>query len=75
MAISALVNRHLFTTRVFDSGALSVLASVIHQFSEPGLYSSRRRGPRDDAVRGVGRVRHDPAQSRLGGYRIAVGGS
>jgi hypothetical protein len=38
MAISALINRHLFTTRVFDSGALTVLASVIHQFSEPGRY-------------------------------------
>ncbi len=38
MAISALINRHLFTTRVFDSGALTVLASVIHQFGEPGRY-------------------------------------
>jgi hypothetical protein len=38
MAISALINRHLFTTKVFDSGALTVMASVIHQFSEPGRY-------------------------------------
>ena len=50
MAISALVNRHVFTTRVFDSGALTVLASVIHQFPEPGKYIVSIR--RDDAVVG-----------------------
>jgi len=45
MAFSALINRHVFTTRVFDSGALTVLASVIHQFAEPGRYIvSIRRG-------------------------------
>jgi hypothetical protein len=50
MAISMQVNRHVFTTRVFDSGALTVLASVIHQFAEPGKYIvSIRRG---DAVLG-----------------------
>lgn len=32
------LNRQMFTTRVFDSGALGVLGSVIHQFREPGLY-------------------------------------
>jgi hypothetical protein len=48
MAISALINRHVFATRVFDSGALTVLASVIHQFSEPGLYYVTIR--RGDAV-------------------------
>jgi hypothetical protein len=53
MAISALINRHLFTTRVFDSGALTVLASVIHQFSEPGLYYVTVR--RGDAVLGTTR--------------------
>ena len=51
MPISALINRHLFTTRVFDSGALTVLASVIHQFSEPGLYYVTIR--RGDAVLGT----------------------
>jgi hypothetical protein len=45
MAFSTLVNRHVFTTRVFDSGALTVLATVIHQFSDPGKYIvSIRRG-------------------------------
>ncbi len=45
MAFSTLVNRHVFTTRVFDSGALTVLATVIHQFAEPGKYIvSIRRG-------------------------------
>jgi hypothetical protein len=34
----AILNRHMFTTRVFDSGALGVLGSVIHQFREPGRY-------------------------------------
>jgi hypothetical protein len=51
MALSALVNRRLFTTRVFDSGALSVLTSVIHQFSEPGLYYVTIR--RGDAALGT----------------------
>lgn len=32
------VNRQLFTQRVFDSGSLGVLASVIHQFERPGKY-------------------------------------
>jgi hypothetical protein len=32
------VNRQLFTQRVFDSGSLGVLASVIHQFERPGRY-------------------------------------
>jgi len=53
MAVTALINRHLFTTRVFDSGALTVLASVIHQFSEPGLYYVTIR--RGDAVVGTTR--------------------
>ena len=53
MAISALINRQLFTTRVFDSGALTVLASVIHQFSEPGLYYVTIR--RGEAVLGTTR--------------------
>ena len=53
MAISALINRHVFTTRVFDSGALTVLASVIHQFSKPGLYYVTIR--RGDAVLGTTR--------------------
>jgi hypothetical protein len=35
-----ILNRQMFTTRVFDSGALGVLGSVIHQFSEPGLYEA-----------------------------------
>jgi hypothetical protein len=53
MAISALINRQVFTTRVFDSGALTVLASVIHQFAEPGLYYVTIR--RGDAVLGTTR--------------------
>lgn len=53
MPISALINRQLFTTRVFDSGALTVLTSVIHQFSEPGLYYVTIR--RGDAVLGTTR--------------------
>ncbi len=32
------VNRQLFTQRVFDSGSLGVLASVIHRFEDPGKY-------------------------------------
>jgi hypothetical protein len=45
MAFTALINRHVFTTRQFDSGALTVLASVIHQFTDPGHYIvSIRRG-------------------------------
>jgi len=35
-----LVNRQLFTQRVFDSGSLGVLASVIHQFQQPGRYEA-----------------------------------
>jgi hypothetical protein len=53
MAISALINRQVFTTRVFDSGALTVLTSVIHQFAEPGLYYVTIR--RGDAVLGTTR--------------------
>jgi hypothetical protein len=55
MAISAQINRHVFTTRVFDSGALTVLATVIHQFADPGKYIVSIR--RDDAV--VGSTRFD----------------
>ena len=41
----SILNRQMFTTRLFDSGALGVLASVIHQFAEPGLYHAViRRG-------------------------------
>ena len=53
MAINAMINRQLFTTRVFDSGALTVLASVIHQFGEAGLYYVTIR--RGDAVLGTTR--------------------
>ena len=53
MANPALINRQLFTTRVFDSGALTVLASVIHQFAEPGLYYVTIR--RGDVVLGTTR--------------------
>ena len=53
MTITPLINRQLFTTRVFDSGALTVLASVIHQFSEPGLYFVTIR--RGDMVLGTTR--------------------
>jgi hypothetical protein len=72
MAISALVNRHVFTTRVFDSGALTVLASVIHQFPEPGKYIVSIR--RDDAVVGSTRfevVADGPMQLNID---LAAGG-
>ncbi|MCB9383780.1 MAG: hypothetical protein H6509_04130 [Bryobacterales bacterium] len=39
----ATVNRLLFTTTVFDSGSLGMLTSVIHQFSEPGVYQAAIR--------------------------------
>jgi hypothetical protein len=32
------VNRQLFTQKVFDSGSLGVLVSVIHRFEQPGRY-------------------------------------
>src|SRR5262245_4911524 len=53
MANAVLINRQLFLTRVFDSGALTVLSSVIHQFAEPGLYYVTIR--RGDAVLGTTR--------------------
>jgi hypothetical protein len=53
MANLALINRQLFTTRVFDSGGLTVLASVIHQFAELGLYYVTVR--RGDVVLGTTR--------------------
>lgn len=34
----AILNRQMFTTRIFDSGSLGPLASAIHQFPEPGRY-------------------------------------
>jgi hypothetical protein len=34
------VNRQLFSERTFDSGALGVLCSVIHQFAESGVYQA-----------------------------------
>jgi hypothetical protein len=44
--MKAIANRHPFAVSVFDSGALNVLASVIHQFSQTGRYqvSVRRAG-------------------------------
>jgi len=72
MAISALVNRHVFTTRVFDSGALTVLATVIHQFADPGKYIVSIR--RDDAVVGSTRfevVADGPMQLNID---LAAGG-
>lgn len=36
-----IVKRQLFTQRVFDSGSLGVLASVIHQFGEAGAYEAK----------------------------------
>jgi len=36
--MQAVLNREVFSTRLFDSGALGVLASVIHQFAEPAIY-------------------------------------
>ena len=72
MAISMQVNRHVFTTRVFDSGALTVLASVIHQFNEPGKYIVSIR--RDDTVLGSTRfevVADGPAQLNID---LAAGG-
>ncbi len=40
------LNRQLFEATVFDSGALGLTTSVIHQFTEPGIYraSVRRDG-------------------------------
>jgi hypothetical protein len=45
------LNRHLLTRRVFDSGALSILASVAHRFPRPGRYEAVAR--RDDLVVGT----------------------
>ena len=36
----AILNRQMFTTRVFDSGSLGPLGSVVHQFTEPGRYEA-----------------------------------
>ena len=36
--MKATLNRQLFTQRVFDSGSLGALESVIHQFKRPGTY-------------------------------------
>ncbi|MFZ5824719.1 MAG: hypothetical protein ACOY94_10360 [Bacillota bacterium] len=37
--MKARVNQRLFSARVFDSGSLGVLISVMHQFHQPGEYS------------------------------------
>jgi hypothetical protein len=44
--MQAVLNRQIFTTTTFDSGSLGVLASVIHQFTQPGRYLAvvRRNG-------------------------------
>ncbi len=40
-----MINRYIFSQVNLDSGALTVLASVVHKFSEPGEYSGEiRRG-------------------------------
>jgi hypothetical protein len=74
MAIPTLINRQVFTTRVFDSGALTVLASVIHQFAEPGLYYVTIR--RGDAVLGTTQfeVVADPGPTQLN-VDLSVAGS
>ena len=36
----AILNRQMFSARTFDSGALGVLASVVHQFPDPGRYEA-----------------------------------
>lgn len=38
--MKAQINRELFTQKTFDSGALGVMTSVIHQFSRPGRYQA-----------------------------------
>ncbi len=39
--MNARINRELFTQRTFDSGALGVMSSVIHQFARPGRYQAQ----------------------------------
>jgi len=33
-----MINRYIFSQKDFDSGSLTVLASIVHKFSEPGEY-------------------------------------
>jgi hypothetical protein len=48
----AILNRQMFTARTFDSGAIGVLASLVHQFPSPGRYEAViRRG--DKPIRSV----------------------
>jgi hypothetical protein len=47
----ATVNRQMFTTRLFDSGSLGVLGTVIHQFAEAGRHEVVIR--RGDVVAGT----------------------
>src|SRR4029450_10898081 len=43
--MKARLNRQLFEATIFDSGALGLTTSVVHQFAEPGIYAaSVRRG-------------------------------
>jgi hypothetical protein len=46
--MKAILNRQLFEATVFDSGALGLVTSLVHQFTAPGVYrASVRRDGRD----------------------------
>ncbi|HET6943496.1 MAG TPA: hypothetical protein VFH89_15190 [Sphingomicrobium sp.] len=41
--MKARLNRQLFEETIFDSGALGLTTSVVHQFAEPGVYAASVR--------------------------------
>jgi len=71
--MKARLNRQLFEETVFDSGALGLTTSVVHQFAEPGVYAASVR--RDGLHVGVYEfeVRGDATQTQLDIDLAAVG--
>jgi hypothetical protein len=63
--MKARLNRQLFEETVFDSGALGLTTTVVHQFTQPGVYAASVH--RDGAHVGVFKfeVRGDASETQL----------
>jgi hypothetical protein len=71
--MKAKLNRQLFEETLFDSGALGLTTSVVHQFAQPGVYAASVL--RDGAHVGVFKfeVRGDASETQLDVNLAAVG--
>lgn len=63
--MGAILNRQLFEATVFDSGALGLVTSVVHQFAAPGVYRAAVRRDGQDVGETAFEVRDDAAGLQL----------